>query len=187
MVGPYLQRRSEGVFGLRMEVVVEPHVQDGTAQRADFRAATDRALSRLRPGLVVYRRGDGRLVIEGGSTACSAHHDRFTLAIVGDGAVACDAEGVTPRSEVTWHNLLGDAWPLAREIAQVTDEPFDAAATRVWGAMECVRKVGHAAVDLALGPVDGDDVVIVAGSYRVLTSVLPTGDDHTMFALLGGS
>jgi enediyne polyketide synthase len=186
MTGPYLQRQSEALFGRGVEVAVEPHALAATS-RGDHRAATDRAITRLRPRLALSRRGDGRLLLDPQTHACSSHHQDFTMAVVGPRDVACDTEAVVERAEATWADLLGDGWALAQQVAAATDGDLHEAATRVWGAMECVRKVGHTSVGLALTTVTDDSVVIAAGPYRVITWVLPVGGTSTMFALLGGS
>lgn len=186
MTGPYLQRQAEELFGPGLEVVVEPHAPSASRSRADHRVATDRAMTRLRPRGAVRRRGDGRLLLDPTTNGCSSHHPDFTVAAAGPGAVACDTESVVERSERTWQDLLGAQWPLAREVAAATDGNLHEAATRVWGAMECVRKMGHSSVGLTMTTATEDSVVIGAGPYRVMTWVLPTGGSSTMFALLGG-
>ncbi|MDO8145912.1 type I polyketide synthase [Isoptericola sp. 178] len=188
MTGPYLQRQAEELFGRGVEVAVEPHAPAGSASRADDRAATDRAIARLRPGATLRRQADGRLLLDDTTQACSAHHALFTMSAVAPRSVACDTEAVVERPDDVWQDLLGDAWTLVREIAAAAGGDVHEAATRVWGALECVRKVGHASIGLTLASTTDDAVVIAAGPYRVITWVLPTGETgtSTMFALLGG-
>ncbi|WP_407319791.1 SDR family NAD(P)-dependent oxidoreductase [Isoptericola halotolerans] len=186
MTGPYLQRQAEELFGAGIEVVVEPHAPTDSGSRADHRAVTDRALARLRPHDPVRRREDGRLFLSSATEVSSSHHAEFTVAVAGPGRVTCDTEAVVERSDGTWEDLLGAEWPLAQEIATSTDDDLHEAASRVWGAMECVRKAGHASIRLALTSTTDDRVVIGAGPYRIATWVLPIGGSSTMFALLGG-
>jgi enediyne polyketide synthase len=57
--------------------------------------------------------------------------------------IACDIEQVSSSPSRTWEDLLGDAaFQLAGVIAEVTEEAFDIAATRIWSAKECLKKAG---------------------------------------------
>lgn len=188
MTAGFLQRDLER-FGVTVDVAVEPHPAQGQEGRRGFQEITEWAIHRLRPNAKVRRRPDGRLLIDTGETACSAHHDRFTIAVVGAGALSCDSELVHDRDAQSWQGLLGDEWELARQIASTTGCTFDEAATRVWGAMECIRKAGHQRASLSLGKVDDGRVVLNSGPYTIVTWVLPLTQDHrpTMFAILGGN
>lgn len=187
LAASFLQRDLER-YGTSVEVAVEPHPAHGQEGRRGFQEITEWAVKRLRPEAKVQRRGDGRLLVDAAQDACSAHHERFTIAVMGDGPIAVDTEPVVPRDALSWQGLLGSEWELARQISTATGCSFDDAATRVWGAMECVRKAGHQRAALTLGKVEDGRVVIHAGSYAIVTWVLRLNEDsqQTMFAILGG-
>lgn len=95
----------------------------------------------------------------------------MTLAVAATGTVGCDVEPVAERSTADWAGLLGVHAGLAALIAGDRDESAHTAATRVWGAVECLRKVGLPAdspLTLTPGGPDGW-VVLASGPLRVAT------------------
>ena len=138
LLGPYLERRfAELVDGSRLAVSIEA----GEGERP---ARSDRALAgTLGIGNTVRRRPDGKPEAEDGTSVSTAHAGALTLAVAGSGAVACDLETVEARGEAAWRDLLGaERAGLAERIAKETAEPYDTAATRVWSAVECLKKSG---------------------------------------------
>ena len=91
------------------------------------------------------------------------------LAVTGPGAVACDLEAIEARPAEVWRDLLGGHAELAAEIARCSREPFDHAATRVWTALECSAKLGHAAPPLLLVSAAGAMASLRAGTIEVAT------------------
>jgi enediyne polyketide synthase len=90
----------------------------------------------------VHRRPDGKPEVPGGPRVSLAHAGDLVLAVAGEGPLGCDLEPVEPRSEATWRDLLGpERLRLAEEIA-AGGGGRDAAATRVWTAVECLKKAG---------------------------------------------
>src|SRR5262249_15253619 len=78
-----------------------------------------------------------------GASLSVSHAGELTLAVAGEGSLACDIERVSARPAEIWQDLLGaDRFRLARFIAQSAGEDLDRAATRVWGAIECLKKAG---------------------------------------------
>jgi enediyne polyketide synthase len=102
-------------------------------------------------------------------------------AVAADGSVGCDVESIDPRTPGEWDRLLGaDRAGLARAIAQdlngqaAVAGPLDGAATRVWAAMESLKKIGrrHDA-PLVFTGVDADGWVrLRSGADQVLTCVV---------------
>jgi enediyne polyketide synthase len=176
LLAPYLERRlAELVPGSFASIAVisaaEPVNAGSNRQSSDVAIAT--ALDRNVP---VYRRVDGRPVAECDSEISVAHACALTLAITSvRDLVACDAEAVAQRTEDAWIGLLQpEGTALARLIAGQSDpEQFDAAATRVWAAAECLKKAGlPAATPLMLRAATADDwVMLSAGSATVATWV----------------
>jgi enediyne polyketide synthase len=190
MLGSYLERSAERVLGGSRTVVVEPDPAVGLLEPADRRAQTELAASRAldRRAGVRYR-PDGRPEIDGGSVS-AAHGAGLTVVAAGTHRLACDVEVVAERDEDDWATLLGGE-PLAvrDRVAAETGEPAAVAATRVWSALECLRRAGAATQTLTLDRVDTEGwVVLSAGESRIATWVTTVNDipDQVVFAVLAG-
>ena len=175
LLGPYLERRTEpnlGGFNLRCAVIpdgVQPaHGQD--ARRAQTAKALSWALGE--PATVRYR-PDGKPEVDSGVAVSSSHTAGLTFSVAGDkDPVGCDVEVVTTRSEQDWADLLGpDQYALAQLLAAERGEELSVAATRVWGAVESLRKVGRARIDaLTVGEQGADRWVnLRSGNARIAT------------------
>lgn len=74
-----------------------------------------------------------------------SHDDRFCLCVAGQGLQGCDIVPVSHRSQADWISLLSsDRELLLNQLLETGSESVDIAGTRLWSAMEAVRK----AVDL---------------------------------------
>ncbi|MEU2073859.1 type I polyketide synthase [Streptomyces sp. NPDC013489] len=191
LLGPYLERSLEDVVGSRIAVAVEPHGDapaGSVAQRRGFTA--DAAARALGSPVAVRHRPDGRPELEPGRhmSMSAAHGLGVTLSAVSDTEVACDIEAVSMRSAHEWRGLLGDHAPVAELVAKETGEAPDTAATRVWGAVECLRKAGiMAGAPLTVLPRRKDAwVVFAAGDLRIATFVTALRDalEPAVFAFL---
>ncbi|MFE1272526.1 SDR family NAD(P)-dependent oxidoreductase [Streptomyces sp. NPDC058758] len=191
LLGPYLERSLEEVVGSRVAVAVEPHGDapaGSVAQRRGFTA--DAAARALGSPVAVRHRPDGRPELEPGRhmSMSAAHGLGVTLSAVSDTEVACDIEAVSMRSAHEWRGLLGDHAPVAELVAKETGEAPDTAATRVWGAVECLRKAGiMAGAPLTVLPRRKDAwVVFAAGDLRIATFVTALRDalEPAVFAFL---
>ncbi|MFC4048507.1 SDR family NAD(P)-dependent oxidoreductase [Actinomadura syzygii] len=141
LLGAYLERAVEDLAGARVAVAVEPVVDpDRTREhRARTALAAGRALGRS--ALITYR-PDGRPGLRDGRTVTASHGAGVTLCAVGEGTLACDVEPVAGRAAGDWADLLGASAPLAALLTTAMGEDADAAGTRVWAALECLRKAG---------------------------------------------
>ncbi|MFD0692202.1 type I polyketide synthase [Actinomadura fibrosa] len=171
LLGPYLEREVEERTGARMAVAVEPDGEAGggvEARRARTALAAERALGH--PVRIRYR-PDGRPELADGRTISAAHGAGATLCVVAGGTAACDIEAVAERSGPAWEGLLGRHAPLARLIAAENADGHDTAATRVWSAIECLRKAEvPAGAPLTLTPHSGGAwVVLASGPVRIAT------------------
>ncbi len=142
LLGPYLSRRlREWMPDVDLAVRVASSSREG-----DRSEATEMAIQEaLGENVFIVRRPDGKPEIAGnGHRAVSASHaGDLTLAVAGAGSVACDLEPVVERPAAAWRDLLGqERFRLAEIIAQEAGENRDAAATRVWCAIECLTKAG---------------------------------------------
>jgi enediyne polyketide synthase len=179
LLGAYLERHAEPALGARVRCVVLPDEADeggaprGTqARRARTAAAVAWAADRQ---VTVRYRPDGRPEADGGPRMSASHGAGVTLALLGEPAVACDVEPVRPHTAREWRGLLGaDGAALAGSLAAARTEDPQTAATRVWSAAECVRKLGRSRVDLTLDAFPGaaEDAgwaVFRSGDARIAT------------------
>jgi acyl-CoA thioesterase FadM len=96
------------------------------------------------------------------------------LAVAATGPTGCDVEPVAQRTETAWRDLLGsDGFELAGLVARECVEDFAAAATRVWGAAEALKKAGAALAQapITLQRVDAGWAVLASGEFSVATWV----------------
>jgi enediyne polyketide synthase len=155
LVGPYIERHIGDLAGtteLRAALERGSALPVAISERGE---RTERALANL-SGRPVGRRVDGK------PTACdwhcsSAHSGSLTLRVVSPDPVSCDLGPRAERDPALWRALLGSArFDLIREICARSEDDLHAAATRIWGAMECLKKIG--------APVDGPLLFREAGS-----------------------
>ena len=149
LLGPYLERQLAELLPDHPRCVIEPDpvaaaVGGGLESR---RRQTEVAVGRMlgQPALVSHR-GDGKPEVAAEGISVSASHGAgVTLAVTGPERVGCDAEVVRERTPEDWQALLGAGqFALADLIRRELGEELSLAATRVWGAVECLRKTGRA-------------------------------------------
>ncbi|MFF5160755.1 SDR family NAD(P)-dependent oxidoreductase [Streptomyces sp. NPDC000348] len=189
LLGPYLERTLEDVLGARIGVTVEPHGDTPAGSVAERRAFTSTAASRtLGAPVAVRHRPDGRPEVDGGWHVSASHGLELTVSALARTEVACDIEAVSMREPGEWHGLLGEHAAVAELVARETGEAPDTAATRVWSAVECLRKAGVAAgTPLTVLPREKEAwVVLTAGDLRIATFVTALRDalEPAVFAFL---
>jgi enediyne polyketide synthase len=84
-------------------------------------------------------------------------------------------EAVEARDPEVWRDLLGEArYMLAQQLSDQMDEALDQSATRVWGAGECLKKLGsQRETPLTLRDVNGSTLAeLEAGSASILSFVV---------------
>jgi enediyne polyketide synthase len=144
---PYLGRRLEELAGAAsVSVALERKAARTKSRGANTRrtTATDdtlhKALGRTER---IWRRPDGKPVSLNGENISAAHTRDLTLAVGGSADTACDLETVVARSSASWRDLLGpEGILLADRIVRECSESADAARTRLWTAIECLKKAG---------------------------------------------
>ncbi|MFD1147844.1 type I polyketide synthase [Saccharothrix hoggarensis] len=174
MLGSHLERSLERVLGGSRAVVVEPDPADGAGGTVERRAQTRLAVSRAVgvPTRVGYR-PDGKPELDGASVSAS-HSAGLTLAVVGSDVLACDVQEVAHRSADDWSGLLGpDLLPVRDLLVAEAGDPVDVAATRLWSAIECVRKTGEFTQAITVERVHADGWVLLR-SGRALIATWPT-------------
>lgn len=156
----------------------------------DRRSRSERAIQKaLESPLPVRWRDDGKPEVHLSAVGVSAAHSNgLTLAVAGRGPVACDLEPVTARSDQVWRDLLGhEHWSLAELIAAEASEDLQTSATRVWTALESLKKAeapeNAPLVLLGCSPEDQSCVSLGAPGVRIATSIVRFRDDPTPFAV----
>jgi enediyne polyketide synthase len=125
------------------------------------------------PGL--RHRPDGRPEANDRQVSRS-HAGDLVLEVEGEGRIGCDLEPVAERSEESWRDLLGERFALAELIARERGESRDAAATRVWTALESLKKAGAPlGAPLVLDGAPGEEgwLLLRSGELRIGTYLGP--------------
>jgi len=160
LLAAHLERRLE-------ELVPSAQVSVVLERNATGNDAIAQALGGL---ATVLRRADGKPEVADGRAVSAAHAGELTLGVVATQAVGCDLETVTHRDAEVWRGLLGtERFRLTEVLA--AKENFDTAATRVWCAVECLKKAG-AISDAPLGFVSAADdgwTVLSSGAHIIAT------------------
>ena len=185
LLGPHVERALERVLGGSRAVAVETN---GCAEKRRENTALTVGRALGRPATVRYR-PDGRPETDG-VTVTVSHTADLTMAVTGEGRIGCDIERVRERSEEDWHGLLGTDQLGVRDVlvAESGDSP-STAGTRVWSAMECLRKVGVTGQALAVRQVHPDGwTVLSAGDAAIATWVTTVNDrpEPVVIAVLSG-
>ena len=141
LLSPYLERRLEELAdaGAPVKVALERGLREERPASSD--AVIQQALGKTAR---IWRRPDGKPVFLGEEDISAAHANDFTLAVAVAGGAACDLEAVAARTDAGWRDLLGgEKFKLAERMAREQVESVDAASTRLWMAMECMKKIGQ--------------------------------------------
>lgn len=181
LLGSYVERAVERVLGGRRAVVVEPDPVPVERQRQTD-LAVGRALGRVTQ---VRHRPDGKPEVDGAEVSVS-HGAGLTLAVAGTGKMGCDVQSVIDYDD--WAGLLGqEQVPVRDLLIRQAGEQAAVAGTRVWAALECLRKAGATMQALTLGSVQSNGwVVLSAGDTEIATWVTTVNDrqDPVVFAVL---
>jgi enediyne polyketide synthase len=170
LLGPYIERRlGEILPGAKVSVAFEPR---GTGDRI---ARSDRVIQQATGSSgPVYRRTGGKPEVCCQQEVSAAHTGELTMAIAAGEPVACDVEPVNQRSPSVWRDLLTpERYTLAELVAGRMAEDRNRAATRVWTAAECLKKMGRD-FDTPLlfhSRTEDDWAVLTAGALNVATWV----------------
>jgi enediyne polyketide synthase len=198
LLAPYLERRlGELVPGAATSVAVTKRAQatvitnghddhgangDTSDWHVERQHASDVAIAAaVGEPVTVLRRPDGKPIASNGRAVSVAHANSITMSVASARhVVACDAEPVVHRDAHTWNALLPqERVALARLIAeQSATDDFNAAATRMWSAGECLKKAGlRFDAPLVLRETTPDHwVVLSAGAATIATWISAVGD-----------
>ncbi|HKQ38162.1 MAG TPA: SDR family NAD(P)-dependent oxidoreductase, partial [Verrucomicrobiae bacterium] len=153
LLGPFLERSLE-------ELIPKSNVSVALV-RGDSEAALRHLLGK---DLRVQRRSDGKPEVDRALNVSTAHAGNLTLAVAGSSG--CDLETVAERP---WREILG---PERFALAQHLDEQIDIAGTRVWTALESLKKSGASDAPLVLREARSDDWVLFASAQRTIATYL---------------
>jgi enediyne polyketide synthase len=161
LLGPYLERKvREMAPGADISIAMG---QNGSSRHAIEQALGFRA--------AVSKRPDGKPEVNGHRVSASYAGD-VVGAVAGASAAGCDLESVSARTPAMWRDLLGpERFALAELIARESGDDASVAATRVWCAMECLKKSG-ALPDRPLvfaGAYPDGWIELCAGQSKILT------------------
>lgn len=182
LLGPYVERSLESLIRQPAPIVgLELDSASDRQQRAAH--LVQRIVGRLS---TIYHRPDGKPLLSDGPSISLAHSEPLTLAVVGEGTIACDLELVGQRDADTWQSLLGvERTTLLHQLVQTTGEDVSSAATRLWAAGECLIKAGlpvetplHYSTHLPDGW-----VLLVADNLIIATLVTQLQDQETPLVL----
>ena len=174
LAGAYLERKlSELLPSVGMRVAL---------------AAGGRSSDALLDGLLgpqdrLGRRADGKP--EATSAVSASHAGDLTLTVAGIEVAGCDIEPVVDRPEPVWRNLLsGEHFELARLIVRDCGEKPATAATRVWTALEALKKAGAATAQapLSLQTSNGGWITLSSSDFIVVTWVTNIERQHVSVA-----
>lgn len=137
----------------------------------------------------VFYRGDGKPETIDGQTVSAAYAENWVFAVAGETQVACDLEPVTDRPVGVWEDLLGkERFALARLTVEQFEETLDRTATRVWGAIECLKKAGASANHPLILQSESKDgwIAFKAGPFVIATYIakLKHTSSPMMFSVL---
>jgi enediyne polyketide synthase len=174
VLAPYIERRVGELIRPNIRVALV----NGTDSRAERRHAAAQRLSGC-PAPIRHH-ADGRPESDAAAAGVSfAHLASYTLAVCGDGQLACDIEVATERPSDIWRGMLGpERSRLAQRLADEAGEPLAVAASRLWVAGECLRKAGRPAGEPVVLDRRLDDgwVVLSAGGTPVAVTALNLSD-----------
>lgn len=201
LLGPFLERQAGELTRSAVRCAVEPDPPSGADGRDSRRRQTTVAVGRMldRPAEITHR-GDGKPQVAGDGAAAAgpgqsniaisaSHGGGVTLAVAGPEQVGCDVERIAERTTGDWQGLLtADQFALAELIQRERHEEPAAAATRVWSAVECLRKTGRALTGPITLAADGQDgwVLLQSGAAKIATFVTSVLDqpDLAVFTIL---
>ena len=158
----------------------------------DHRDRSTLAIDRALGGCKIIRRADGKPEACDGRDVSASHCGDLTMAVAGHSPVGCDLELVVTRPPEIWSNMLGaERFKLAEIISREAQETLDVAATRVWTAIECLKKAGAgiAAPLVFAGAAPNGWILLASGELKIASCLVQRDgekDDLAIAVLTGG-
>ena len=169
LAGPFLERRLDELFPA---LDIRVGLADGDPDRVA--PASDAVLGARFGGVTSWlHRPDGKPEADGCVSA--SHCGTLTLAVSACSPVGCDIEAVEERPEPVWCDLLGsERFALARLVAKERGEDLTRSATRIWTAVEALKKTGAAAITQAPITLERSEdgwTIFAAGAFNIASRV----------------
>ncbi|GAB1542179.1 hypothetical protein NUACC21_48530 [Scytonema sp. NUACC21] len=120
----------------------------------------------------------GKPVVDGlqeqGVEVSLSHDERVCICVAGRGAQGCDIEPVTHRTREDWTALLSNSRDVLMQQLLAAKSSVAHAGTRIWTAVEALRKATDAKpINLVIDRIEGDSVLFCDtasnGQLKVLT------------------
>lgn len=187
LLAPYVERRVGELVAGAPELSIALRREPCLQRRTECSDAVIQMALGAR--VTILRRVDGKPEAADGRHVSASHCGDLTLAAASGGAVGCDVEQVTGRSDTVWRELLGDGrFALAQLVARSSNEDEAASRTRAWAASECLKKAG-AAFDAPLMYLSSSPdgwVLLSSGKLAIATYVtgMRESDERLAFAVL---
>jgi enediyne polyketide synthase len=142
----------EGVSFKRVESIKDvSYTPEQTAIIVNRFLAENKSLKNAEYNLVfepldflTYKRIDGKPFLDEQEFVSKSDSGTVQSAIIASERVGLDIEMVKPSNESRWKNVLRTPqYELAEYLSKELKEDINVSATRIWTAIECVRKIGH--------------------------------------------
>ena len=120
----------------------------------------------------------GKPVVDGleeqGVEVSLSHDERVCICVAGQGPQGCDIEPVTHRTRQDWTALLSNSRELLMQQLLGAKSSVAHAGTRIWTAVEALRKATEAkSINLVIDRIEGDSVLFLDtasdGQLKILT------------------
>ncbi|MBG1269561.1 type I polyketide synthase [Nostoc sp. WHI] len=153
-----------------------------------------RSNSNLIPEIQIKWTKSGKPMVDGledqGVEVSLSHEERVCICVAGRGPQGCDIESVTHRTREDWTALLSNSRDGLMQQLLSSKSSVAHAGTRIWTAVEALRKAIEAkTINLVIDRIEGDSVLFLDtasnGQLKVLTfPVRLTRDFEKMVALV---
>jgi enediyne polyketide synthase len=171
LLAPFVERRIDEMLpGGTIRLTLQHHDYGERSERSE-----QTLYSVLGNDTRIHHLPDGKPVVidKVERSISTAHSGKLTLGVVSNLPVGCDIEGVISSSS-SWLDLLGPSrYQLATLIARECHEEIDCAATRIWTALESLKKAGaQIAAPLLFSTADEEGwVQFNSGRFRIITYI----------------
>ena len=121
---------------------------------------------------IIIKRADGRpLLLKNGVNYSNSNSSGIEVVVKSELSTACDVEVVELKTDSEWCKLLGDTkFNIAKIIKSETGESISEASTRVWGAIECLRKAGNSLFDsFAFSGIENGTIYFTSGDKTIVS------------------
>lgn len=115
-------------------------------------------------------RSDGKPLSDEGFISFSDSENLFMGSFCQNKDITCDIEKVTNRN--LWKELIGEHYALADFISKENKEDINKSSTRIWSALESIKKAGLPGGALSLKHKDKNHVVFESFNFLIYSTIL---------------